>query len=194
MNPWLNLAAAAFLTIGNVASAGEPEKPKGKLMSIPTVEKKSVTCANGFCGLPTDDAELRKLLTPEQYRVTKENGTERPFANAFWDNKKPGLYVDVISGEALFSSKEKFDSGTGWPSFWAPVENKSVVEIKDSSHGMVRVEVRSARSNSHLGHIFEDGPAPTGRRYCINSASLRFIPLADLDKEGYGKYQDLFKK
>ena len=163
-------------------------------MSTPNTENKTATCANGFCGLPTDDAELRKLLTPEQYRITKENGTERPFSNAFWDNKKAGLYVDVISGEVLFSSTEKFDSGTGWPSFWAAVDKGAVTEIKDRSHGMIRVEVRSAKSNSHLGHVFDDGPAPSGLRYCINSAALRFIPLQDLDKEGYGRYRNLFEK
>jgi methionine-R-sulfoxide reductase len=157
-------------------------------------EKKTVTCANGFCGLPTDEEELKKLLTPEQYRITKENGTERPFANAFWDHKKTGLYVDVISGEVLFTSREKFDSGTGWPSFWAPAAPTAVMEKKDSSHGMIRVEARSAGSNSHLGHVFDDGPAPTGLRYCINSAALRFIPVADLEKEGYGTYGELFEK
>lgn len=162
-------------------------------MSTPRAEKKAAACANGFCGLPNNDEELKKLLTPEQYRITRENGTEMPFRNAYWDNKKAGLYVDVVSGEALFASGEKFDSGTGWPSFWAPVDPKAVVEKKDASHGMVRVEVRSAGSNSHLGHVFEDGPAPTGLRYCINSAALRFIPVEDLEKEGYEKYLKLFK-
>lgn len=156
--------------------------------------EKPVTCANGFCGLPTDDGALRKLLTPEQYRIMKENGTERPFANAYWDNKKAGLYVDVISGEALFSSNEKFDSGTGWPSFWAPVDPKAVAEKKDSSYGMIRIEVRSARSDSHLGHVFDDGSAPTRLRYCINSAALRFVPVEDLAKEGYDEYRKIFQK
>ncbi len=140
------------------------------------------------CGLKTDPAVLKKILTPEQYRIMKENGTELPFANPYWDNKKPGLYVDAISGEPLFSSADKFDSGTGWPSFTAPIDKDSVAERPDTSHGMGRTEVRSKKSDSHLGHVFEDGPAPTGRRYCINSAALRFIPAEDLEKEGYGEY------
>lgn len=128
------------------------------------------------CGLPQDDAELKELLTPEQYEIIVKNGTERPFANAFWDHHEPGIYVDAVSGEPLFSSEDKFDSGTGWPSFTKPIHPEVVVEIEDRSHGMVRTEVRSAKSNSHLGHLFDDGPPPTFKRYCINSASLRFIP------------------
>lgn len=128
------------------------------------------------CGLPQDEEELRKLLTPEQYRIMVENGTERPFANAYWDNHEPGVYVDAISGVPLFSSEDKFDSGTGWPSFTKALSSDAVVEKTDRTHGMVRTEVRAAESNSHLGHIFDDGPAPTFKRYCINSASLKFIP------------------
>jgi peptide methionine sulfoxide reductase msrA/msrB len=135
------------------------------------------------------DEELRRRLTPVQYKVTQHDATEPPFHGEFWDNHETGLYVDVASGEPLFSSKDKFDSGTGWPSFTQPIEADRVVEHTDSTHGMRRVEVRSKAGNSHLGHVFNDGPRPTRMRYCINSASLRFIPLADLDKEGYGEYR-----
>lgn len=146
------------------------------------------------CSLPMNDAELRKLLTPEQYRVMRENGTEAPFLNDLWNNHKPGIYADRITGEPLFSSIDKFDSGTGWPSFIRPIEKDAVTEKPDTSHGMSRVEARSTKGNSHLGHVFPDGPKPTGLRYCINSASLRFVPVGDLEKEGYGKYLTLFGK
>ena len=145
-----------------------------------------------ICTLPKDDAALRQLLTPEQYRITKRDGTEAPFANAFWNNHQAGLYVDVISGEPLFASTDKFDSGTGWPSFVRPVDPDAVVEHADTNHGMTRTEVRSKMSNAHLGHVFDDGPGPTQLRYCINSASLRFIPVGELEQRGYGKYRALF--
>lgn len=133
-------------------------------------------------------------LSPEQYRVTQRNGTERPFENAFWDNQEPGLYVDVVSGEPLFTSMDKFDSGCGWPSFTKPVEAKNVVEQQDTSHAMTRTEVRSSHGDSHLGHVFPDGPPEAGGlRYCINSASLRFVPFDQLEKEGYGSYRELFE-
>jgi len=125
--------------------------------------------------------------------VTQEGGTEKPFDNAYWDNKEEGIYVDVVSGEVLFSSKDKFDSGTGWPSFTRPVNPEAVVEHEDRSWLMKRVEVRSKEAGSHLGHVFSDGPRPTGLRYCINSAALRFIPREDMEKEGYGEYLKLFE-
>ena len=134
------------------------------------------------------------LLSPEQYRVTQRDGTERPFENAYWDNKQPGIYVDVVSGEPLFTSLDKFDSGCGWPSFTRPVETENVVEQQDSSHGMTRTEVRSTHGDSHLGHVFQDGPPEAGGlRYCINSASLRFVPLNQLESAGYGSYLKLFQ-
>ena len=132
-------------------------------------------------------------LSPEQYRVTQRDGTERPFDNEYWDNKEPGIYVDVVSGEPLFASVNKFDSSSGWPSFTKPIDRENVVENTDTSHGMTRTEVRSAHGDSHLGHVFRDGPPEAGGlRYCINSASLRFIPLDDLESEGYGKFRKLF--
>jgi methionine-R-sulfoxide reductase len=139
------------------------------------------------------DAELKSKLTAEQYNVTQCSATEPPFRNAFWDHHEPGIYVDVITGEPLFSSTDKFDSRTGWPSFVQPIEPANVTEHTDDSYGMERVEVRSAGGDSHLGHLFPDGPAPTGLRYCINSAALRFIPLAKLEEEGYSKYRALFE-
>ena len=138
--------------------------------------------------------EAVSRLNPEQYRVTQRDGTERPFDNEYWDNHQPGIYVDVVSGEPLFASVDKYDSNSGWPSFTKPIDAENIVENSDSSHGMVRTEVRSAHGDSHLGHVFPDGPRDKGGlRYCINSASLRFIPVDELEQEGYGDYRRLFK-
>jgi peptide-methionine (R)-S-oxide reductase len=139
-------------------------------------------------------AELKKKLTPMQYDVTQKDGTEPPFKNEYWDNHKEGIYVDVVSGEPLFSSQDKFESGTGWPSFTKPLDEKFIKTKTDRSFGSSRTEVRSLKADSHLGHVFDDGPKPTGLRYCMDSASLRFIPVAELEKAGYGEYVKLFKK
>lgn len=138
--------------------------------------------------------ELKKKLSSEQFDVTQNEGTEMPFHNKYWDNHQEGIYVDIVSGEPLFSSLDKFDSGTGWPSFTKPLAATALKTNTDKTLGMERTEVRSALADSHLGHVFDDGPKPTGLRYCMNSASLRFIPAANLEKEGYGEYAKLFKK
>jgi methionine-R-sulfoxide reductase len=161
--------------------------PGGKLM-IYTEEQASTVCYIE----PTE--ELRKKLSPEEYDVLVQAATEPPFQNAFWDNHRAGIYVDKIDGSPLFLSSTKFESGTGWPSFWTPIDNDAVVLVEDSSYGMNRIEVRAKKSGGHLGHLFNDGPKPTGLRYCINSASLDFIPAEEMANRGYGAYLDLLKK
>ena len=183
-------AAGCSLFALLVARTGEARSATNAVVPLPNTTR---TNAMGAFKKPSD-AELKQKLTPMQYQVTQQSGTEPAFRNEYHDLKKPGIYVDVVSGEPLFSSLDKFDSGCGWPSFTKPIKAQEIVEKQDMSHGMVRTEVRSQTANSHLGHVFEDGPAPTGLRYCINSASLRFVPVAEMAKAGYSNYLEPFIK
>ena len=180
------MCGALLICAQATANANSP-----KPMTTPEITQTGSTCTSA-CALPTDDAALRKLLTPEQYKIVKGQGTERAFDNAYWNNHAPGIYVDIVSGEPLFSSKDKFESGTGWPSFVRPLVPENIVEKRDDSGGMVRIEIRSKKANSHLGHLFDDGPKPTGLRYCMNSGALRFIPASELKAKGYGEFTKLF--
>lgn len=188
---FLGVVSAVTVIIACSKADSSPARAEGGIVTAH--EMKSAGWPGSETMTLPSDAELRRRLTPEQYHVTRENGTEAPFKNPFWDNHEAGLYVDIVSGEPLFTSKEKFESGTGWPSFFRPVSKDAVVEKTDREFGMTRTEVRSKIANSHLGHVFNDGPKPTGQRYCINSASLRFIPVSELEAQGYGDFLPLFQ-
>jgi methionine-R-sulfoxide reductase len=191
------LLAATGLASPGIAACQRADSAAGQGAAPPVAQQTTHASSRGWNPMTfkkPSDTELKQRLTPNQYAVTQKDGTERPFHNEYWDNHEAGIYVDVVSGEPLFSSLDKYDSGTGWPSFVRPLEPDNIKTQSDHKLLMERTEVRSAHADSHLGHVFDDGPQPTGLRYCMNSASLRFIPVDRLEAEGYGQYRSLFEK